>query len=202
MRAVLAACIAIIGSGLVVAQSGTSAQQLFEAGENDQALRAIAERREAGAAGPADGYLAGLILVKMNQPDNARREFEQLAQSGESVWQLIGNSSVALVNGDSQRALDVANQAVAAAPGQFQTQYQLGLVKARLEDWSGSAEAFERASQANPTFAYAHYYAGLAYSRSNQVDQTAVHFERFLKLAPKAPERGGVESIMRTLRGR
>jgi hypothetical protein len=30
----------------------------------------------------------------------------------------------------------------------------------------------------------------------------ATHFEAFLKLAPNAPERAEVESIMRTVRGR
>jgi tetratricopeptide (TPR) repeat protein len=89
-----------------------------------------------------------------------------------------------------------------AAPNDFFAQYQLGLARAQTEDWPAAAEAFERASQLDPVFAYAHYYAGLAYSRIQRIDRTATHFETFLKLAPKAPERTAVESIMRTLRGR
>jgi hypothetical protein len=50
--------------------------------------------------------------------------------------------------------------------------------------------------------AYAHYYAGMAYNKAKRVDLMATHFERFLKLAPAAPERPVVESVMRTVRGR
>ena len=55
---------------------------------------------------------------------------------------------------------------------------------------------------AAPRFAYAHYYAGLSHYRVGRTDKMAAAFEHFLTLAPKAPERPQVESIMRTLRGR
>lgn len=83
----------------------------------------------------------------------------------------------------------------------FAVFYQLGLVEAGREDWAGAAGAFERAVVLNPPFAYAHYYAGLPYSRMRRPDQTAAHFEVFRKIAPSAPERGAVASIMRTVRG-
>jgi hypothetical protein len=38
--------------------------------------------------------------------------------------------------------------------------------------------------------------------RANRHDLMAIRFEQFLKLAPEAPERPEVQSIMRTLRGR
>ena len=50
--------------------------------------------------------------------------------------------------------------------------------------------------------AYAHYHAGMNFYEAKQVAQMAVYFENFLKLAPNAPERPAVESIMRTIRGR
>ena len=50
--------------------------------------------------------------------------------------------------------------------------------------------------------AYAHYYAGLSYYQAERIDLMAAFFESFLKLAPDAPERAQVESIMRTIRGR
>ena len=39
-------------------------------------------------------------------------------------------------------------------------------------------------------------------ARIKRADLTAEHLERFVKLAPMAPERPAVESLMRTLRGR
>jgi hypothetical protein len=38
--------------------------------------------------------------------------------------------------------------------------------------------------------------------RAKHIDRMAKHFEAFLALAPDAPERTEVESIMRTVRGR
>ncbi|MQA30821.1 MAG: tetratricopeptide repeat protein [Luteitalea sp.] len=202
MRPGILSIVAILSGAAILAQEGQSAQQLFEAGQNDQALQAIMQMRERGTAGPAETYLAGQILLKANQHDGARREFESLAPSGVEVWKLIGASAIAALDNNNQGALDAATQATQASAGQFEAQYQLGYAKARLDDWAGSAEALERAIAINPEFAYAYYNAGQAYSRIKRTDRTAEHFERFLKLAPKAPERAAVESLMRTLRGR
>lgn len=183
-------------------QAGQSAQQLFEAGQYEEALHAVAEQREREETGPEVAFLAGHILLRMSQDDNARLEFDRLAESEDQTWKAVGESARALVGSDSERALDLATKAVAAGAGQFQAHYQLGLARAQRDDWTGAATAFERAADLAPTFAYAQYYAGLANSRIKRVDRTAVYFERFLKLAPKAPERAAVESIVRTLRGK
>jgi tetratricopeptide (TPR) repeat protein len=118
------------------------------------------------------------------------------------TWQAIGQSAAALAGGDLHGALDAGTRAVGTNPGSFHANYQLGLVKAKMNDWAGAAEAFGRAAEIDPGFAYAHYYAGIANSRIKRADLTAVHLEQFLKLAPMAPERPAMESLMRTLRGR
>jgi tetratricopeptide (TPR) repeat protein len=203
----------------------SAAQRSFEAGQLDQALQLIAEARERGEAdGPVEAFLAAHIHLKRPQNDAARGEFNRLVASGDETWRQVGESSNAFIDQNFDHALAVVNQAViqvdernaqaAAAAGgllpeqdpvarmrDFAAFYQLGLIKSRREDWAGAAEAFERAVLLNPSFAYVHYYAGLAYSRMRRPDRTASHFEVFLKLAPNAPERGAVASIMRTLRG-
>jgi tetratricopeptide (TPR) repeat protein len=203
----------------------SAVQRAFEAGQYDQALRLVAEARTRDEmAGPADTFLVAHIHLKRSQNDAAAGEFNRMIESGDDTWRQVGESSNAFITQNFEHALAVSTQAVAQinernsqaaaeAGGQIPPQdpgarmrdfaafYQLGIVKARLEDWSGAVEAFERAVTLNPSFAYAHYYAGLAHSRMRRPDQTAAHFEVFLKLAPMAPERGAVMSIMRTLRG-
>ena len=49
---------------------------------------------------------------------------------------------------------------------------------------------------------YAHYEAGMPFYEAKRVDRMAVDVEHFLELAPDAPERPAVQSIMRTMRGR
>jgi Flp pilus assembly protein TadD len=69
-------------------------------------------------------------------------------------------------------------------------------------DFNAAVQAFERAIEARPRFAYAYYQAGLAYDRIGRADLLAARFETFLRLAPEAPERAAVEGILRTIRGR
>ena len=174
------------------------AQQLFEAGQDEAALAAAAEV----PGDPAGAYLAGQVRLRMNQPAEAAQEFQRVAGQADPAWQAVGQSATALAGGDLHAALDAGTRAVATAPGSFHANYQLGLVKAKMNDWAGAADAFGQAANINPTFAYAHYYAGIANSRIKRADLTAEHLDRFLKLAPMAPERPAVESLMKTLRGR
>jgi hypothetical protein len=53
-----------------------------------------------------------------------------------------------------------------------------------------------------PTFAYAHYNAGMAWYQARRLDKMATHFETFIRLAPGAPERPAVEQLMRSIRRR
>jgi tetratricopeptide (TPR) repeat protein len=194
--------------------SQMSAQKLFEAGKYDPAIQAIASKRQSGSTTPAEDYLAGQIYLRMNQNDKAKQEFARLSSSSDPTWRLIGESAVAFVDNRVDEALDKATQAArqvenpapggapAGASEKFHALYQLGLVKAKKEDWTGAADAFERAAAIDPVFAYAHYYAGLSYSKIQRPDRVALHFDHFLTIAPNAPERSAVTSIMRTIRGR
>lgn len=194
--------VAALSPPLLAQRAEISAKALFEAGQYEQAIRAVAQQRQHGMNEPADTYLSAQSYQKLGQPDRAKAEFAVLADLEDAGWRLVGGSAKSLIDGDIEQALQAATHAAAEAPDFFFARYQLGLVKAERQDWNGAADAFERASQTDPTFAYAHYYAGLAYSKVKRADRTAAHFEVFLKLAPKAPERPAVESIMRTLRGR
>jgi tetratricopeptide (TPR) repeat protein len=202
------------------------AQQAFEGGRYDESLGLIAQGRNGGGpTGPTDAFLAAHAHMRRGDMEAARGEFAWLVDHGDDIWRRVGDSSIAYIDQNMTHALNVIGEAVASIDarnadaaaaaggvlpeptldqrlGDFAAFLQLGLVRVRLEDWAGAAPAFERAASLNPTFAYAHYYAGLAYSRVQRPDQVAMHFEVFLKLAPNAPERGAVTSIMRTLRGR
>ena len=194
-------CLALLVSVLALpwaAHAQGRAQQLFEAGQDEAALAAAAEV----PGDPAGAYLAGQVRLRMNQPAEAAQEFQRVAGQADPAWQAVGQSATALAGGDLHAALDAGTRAVATAPGSFHANYQLGLVKAKMNDWAGAADAFGQAANINPTFAYAHYYAGIANSRIKRADLTAEHLDRFLKLAPMAPERPAVESLMKTLCGR
>jgi len=204
------------------------AQAAFDAGQYNQAIQIIHQARDMGPVGLDDTFLAAQAFLRQNQIDAAKVELGPLVASEDPVWRLTGQSAVASADGNLDQALQTATGAIDAASAQaaaamaggaapapgpsppatvdairdFHAYYQLGLVKARREDWAGALEAFERAILLNPPFAYAYYYAGMAASRLQRPDQVAIRLERFLQLAPNAPERPAVMTLMRTIRGR
>ena len=68
--------------------------------------------------------------------------------------------------------------------------------------WRAAADAFDRVTQADPRFAYGYYNGGLAYDRLNRTDLAIPRLEMFVRLAPDAPERPEVTSILQTVRAR
>ncbi len=184
----------------VIAARGVSAQdearKLFEAGQYQAAIQ-----RTTPDGSPEAKFLQGLAYRKLNQNDQAKDAFRALEQA-DDAWKAVGESAITLVDGNLEQALASASAGVERNPGLSQAHYQLGLVQEARGDAGAAAEAFARSADTNPQMAYAHYNAGMNFYKAQRVDRMAVYFENFLKLAPKAPERPAVESIMRTVRGR
>jgi tetratricopeptide (TPR) repeat protein len=124
----------------------------------------------------------------------------RLKASDQPAWRLVGESGEALIANDAGRAVQLGRQAVEADGGNPFAQYQLGLAASKAGDWGTAVAGFMKAVELKPDFAYAHYYAALAYQRQRQLPKTAEHFDAFLRLAPDAPERGAVMAILRTIK--
>ena len=213
--AILAAAMTLAGPAAALGQNQqpvAQPQQLFEAGQYEQALKSLGALRDKGAAGLPEAFLAAHVALRQSQNDRAKEEFARLTAADDPVWRLVGESSTAAVDNDRDRSLELALKAVEEAKANsgddparrlrdFHAHYQLGLARTRKEEWAPAAEEFKRAAELNPNFAYAHYYAGLSYSRVKRPDQVVRHFEMFLKLAPKAPERSAVTSLLRSIKG-
>jgi len=180
-----------------------SVQKLFESGQYD-ALRQRVAAEEAPA--PADLFLAGQAAFKMEPPDRdaANAAFTQIEREGDeqSAWTFIARSAKAVMDHAADEALAAAKQAFELAPNELFAQYQLGLALGERRDMAGASRAFDQAITIDPSFAYAYYYGGLAYYQIKRADRMVNMFERFVKLAPQAPERHAVESLLRTARGK
>jgi tetratricopeptide (TPR) repeat protein len=196
MKQVLATVLATVLPALASAQNPADTQRLFEAGRYQQVVDSSTPDSP-----PDVLYLRAQSLQKLGAMDQAAQTFSQLAARPESdPWHFIGLSGRQLVEGSIEAAVASARQAGAMAPDLPAAPFQLGLVLARQQQWAEAAAAFDAAKDRQPTNAYAYYYGGMMHYRANRVDQMAVHFEQFLKLAPEAPERPEVLSIMRTLK--
>jgi len=188
---------AVIGTA-VPADAQEQVRKMFESGNYQQVIEAAGPDAE-----PSVVYIAALSQQKAGAPDQAAASARRLSELPEdNPWRAIGQSLTQLLEDQVDAALDSARRAVDAPGAPLEAHYQLGLVLARRQEWREAAEAFDRVSEADPSNAYAFYYAGLMHNRANRTDLMAVRFERFLKLAPEAPERPEVMQIMRTVRGR
>ncbi len=178
-----------------LAQDAGEIQRLFEAGRFQQVVEATTPNSP-----PDVLYTTAQSQQKMGATDQAMQTFSRLAERPEGdPWRFIGLSGRQLTEGNVEAAVASARQAVAMAPDLPQGHFQLGLALARAQQWPEAATEFDATSERQPNNAYAHYYGGMMHYRANRVDRMAVHFEQFLKLAPEAPERPEVMSIMRTL---
>ncbi|OFW16759.1 MAG: hypothetical protein A3F69_03220 [Acidobacteria bacterium RIFCSPLOWO2_12_FULL_66_10] len=186
---------------LAAGQTVADVRQLYDAGRYQEVVRATDQ-----AAAEADKrlqFLAAQSLTKLKDDDGARRAYLRLAESGEEdPWGAVGKSAVQVLDKQLEEALASADQAVRLGDSLPESHYQRGVVLMTRRDYGEAAGAFTKATQLDPTFAAAYYYAGLANSRVKRIDLMANNFEMFIKLAPDAPERPEVESILRTIRGR
>lgn len=193
---------AIITAALALAapQSVGDVRQLYDAGKYQDVVRATATPETERA--PRMQFLAAQSLAKLQDDDGARRAYLRVAESGETPWGAIGKSAVQVMDNQLDQALASADQAVSDGESVSEAHYQRGMVLMMRRDYGEAANAFAKTVQLDPNFAAAYYNAGLANSRIKRLDLTANNYEMFLKLAPNAPERPQVESILRTLRGR
>jgi tetratricopeptide (TPR) repeat protein len=187
---------------LTAGQNVADVRQLYDAGRYQEVVRATdLTRAEADNASRLQ-YLAAQSYTKLNDGDGARRTYQRLADSGANSWAPIGKSAVQLMDKQFDEALASADQAVRMAATLPEAHYQRGIVFMFRKEYGDAVDAFTKATQLDPTFAAAYYYAGLASSRIKRIDLMANNFGMFIKLAPNAPERPEVESVLRAARGR
>ena len=206
--------VVVVTSALAFQVPVDDVQEAFEAGAHDRVIAAAQ-----GSTDPGTLYLAGLSFLELDHFPEARDRFEQLAERpDDDAWHFVGVSALSLnpsapgggeaadgvepAVGDIEEAEAAARTAAAFDDAPALAHYQLGLTLGRKQVYAAAAEAFEAVIARDPAFAYAHYYAGLSYYQVDRTDRMAAAFETFLNLAPAAPERERVESVLRTLRGR
>ena len=171
-------------------------RKLFESGKYKDVVE-----RTSGDSPPEARYLRALAYRKLDQNDQAKDAFRQLEGAGDA-WRAVGESGVAMVDGNTDEAVNAARTAVERNGDLAEAHFQLGRALDAKGENAQAADAFAKSAERNPQMAYAHYQAGMSFYKAKRVDKMAVYFENFLKLAPNAPERPAVQSIMKTVRGR
>jgi tetratricopeptide (TPR) repeat protein len=139
----------------------------------------------------------------------AQSSYQEAAQKAQSVLAEKPNASNArFALGVAQQRLKQYDQAVAnlekaraADPRNERIAFELGLTQMLKGNNQAGFDQLSTAVELNSGYAYAYYYRALAAQKIDRKDITVNDLDRFLFLAPDAPEAPKAERILRAARG-
>lgn len=154
--------------------------------------------RKAATAAPADPLpqvMLGETLIRAKSAD-ANAAFTKAAELAQAA--IVADAA----NGRAWYALGVAQQRLKQFPQAIATLqkaielragdplpvYQLGVTYAFSQKWGDAVTTLSRSIEISPNLAYAFYFRALAQDKMGKKDQLVLDMERFLALAPTAPE--------------
>ena len=175
----------------------SSIQALYESGEDREIVNRVKNTGSGGVSG-ADRWFAAQSQLRLGLRNDAINDLAALSHTGDPAVQVAAQLAIGRLTND-QSMLDQARTAAAAYPESLFVQYELGLSYAVRSDFASAARIFDACIAAAPTFAYAYYQSALAYQHLDRPDVMANRFDRFLRLAPNAPERPEVDSVLRAI---
>ena len=100
-----------------------------------------------------------------------------------------------IVRGEVQMRNDEANILCDSAEPFHAEAVEEEMNRKQYQDAARDLEAY---SGSHPDFAYAHYYAGMAYNGMKRPDKMLTHFEMFVRMKPEAPEARRVRSVLQS----
>jgi tetratricopeptide (TPR) repeat protein len=150
---------------------------------------------------PAPFVYLGEVYLRQRRDGDASNAFRKAAEAARAK----GGAEAAYYLGVAQQRLKQYDEAVATLGGAQAPQpalipYQIGVTRAFQENWQAAAEQLNRALDMDSGLAYAYYYRGLAQEKLGRKDLLVNDMERFLALAPKAPEADRAQAILRAVK--
>ena len=139
------------------------------------------------------GNAAGAREAYQKASDLARKKVEGGGANADAHFQL-GRALAGLRSFDGA----VEHLRHAQQGGAPLATYQLGVTRATQESWQEAVDLLSQAISANSGIAYAYYYRGLAASKVGRKDLLLNDLDRFLKLAPTAPEADRVKRMLQS----
>ena len=163
---------------------------------------AASRLRKASELAPSDPapqvYLGEVYLhSKSGDADAAFRKAAELAQAqgGRSGDYYLGVAQQRLRQYDE--AVASLERARGADPGNALIPYQIGVTRAFQEQWQPALDNLNKALEMDSGLAYAYYYRGLAAEKLGRKDLLINDMERFVALAPNAPDAERAKAILR-----
>ncbi len=187
------------GSNAYVAMAmGRVLEQEKKYGEAEGQLR---KATELAGNDPAPFVYLGEVYLRQRNDGAANEAFRKAADLARSK----SGSDSAYYLGVAQQRLRQYDEAIstfqgARAPEPALIPYQIGVTQAFKENWAAAAEQLGKAIEMDSGLAYAYYYRGLAQEKMGRKDLLINDMERFLTIAPNAPEADRAKAILRAVK--
>lgn len=176
-----------------------------EEGKFDEALTNLNAAVTAAPKDPLPEFLKGEVLYaqkKMNDAKGAWQKAHDKAKAqltadpqDKRARYLQGAALVRLRKPADARA--VLEPLLAAGFDVPLVRFQIGLSHAVGNSWQAAKEEFDKVLSADPSYAYAYYYRALAWKELKKGAEMTLDLERFVHLAPNAPEAEYARSLLR-----
>ena len=182
----------------VAAAYGRVLEQEKNYGDAESRLR---KATELAPNDPAPFVDLGEVYLRQRRGGDADNAFRKAADLARAK----GGAAAAYYLGVAQQRLKQYDDAVATlqgaqAPAPALIPYQIGVTRAFQENWPAAAEQLTSAIGMDSGLAYAYYYRGLAQDKLGRKDLLVNDMERFLALAPNAPEAEQAKAILRAVK--
>lgn len=170
----------------------------FEAGKTAEAKAIFDQLLNEGMVDNNLFYYTGSAILKLNQsPDLALSYFNKIVQSSpNSPLGYAGRGQYYIKKQNLTEAEKQLNLALQKDPNCAEAYYHRGLLRGYQKKLDLAIADLEKCLQIKGNHAYAHYQLGLAYNQKGRKDLMILHFQKFLYLAPEAPEAPQVKSLL------
>ena len=166
--------------------------------EAEKTLRKVCEQEPGNAS--AHEYL-GLSLLELKRVDEGEAEIKKAAEAGLAEDRVrVGLARVAIERRDVASAAGLLEEAHTANPENADAYHHRGMIRTKERDFNPAVVDFEKALELDPTNAYSHYYAGIAYNGLKRRDKMVEHFQTFVQMEPDAPETSKLQPLLRAFR--
>ena len=155
--------------------------------------------RKAAEAAPADGRIPlwrGETLLRARRTADANASFQKAADLAAAATAARPEDAGAfLVQGSALSRLRRYDEAMAALGkareldgGSPATLYQMGATRAFQQSWADAVTLLTQSLEKDTGMALAYYYRALAHEKLGRKDLMIIDLDRFVKVAPTAPE--------------
>ena len=189
---------AVLAAMSLAASRGTD---LYESNQFADAESVLREEVGAEPENAKAWQALGMTLLRLNKVDDAQDALRKSATlNPDSADAPLGLAEAAAHEKKFDEANILVEEGAKINNDSSQLSYVRGVIKAGQRDFKNAVKDLEEAVTKDERNAYAHYYAGLSYNALKRPDKMIDHFQKFVKLAARAPEAERVQSILRATR--